>query len=97
MGRSEELSGSSGLSYRFCPVVSSICAVAAAGLVDDWLSVLRRKLGDDADNPTYIFTEPRVGYRYAEGGEEGNGRIVSAEPELSVRGKPSPGGSGRGP
>ena len=26
---------------------------------------LRRKLGDDADNPTYIFTEPRVGYRMA--------------------------------
>ena len=24
---------------------------------------LRRKLGDDADSPTYIFTEPRVGYR----------------------------------
>ena len=24
---------------------------------------LRRKLGDDADDPTYIFTEPRVGYR----------------------------------
>ena len=24
---------------------------------------LRRKLGDDADNPTYIFNEPRVGYR----------------------------------
>ena len=24
---------------------------------------LRRKLGDDAANPTYIFTEPRVGYR----------------------------------
>ena len=24
---------------------------------------LRRKLGDDARNPTYIFTEPRVGYR----------------------------------
>ncbi len=28
---------------------------------------LRRKLGDDADNPTYIFTEPRVGYRMSEG------------------------------
>ena len=27
------------------------------------VSSLRRKLGDDADNPTYIFTEPRVGYR----------------------------------
>lgn len=26
---------------------------------------LRRKLGDDAENPTYIFTEPRVGYRMA--------------------------------
>ncbi len=24
---------------------------------------LRRKLGDDADSPRYIFTEPRVGYR----------------------------------
>ena len=28
---------------------------------------LRRKLGDDADNPTYIFTEPRVGYRMPKG------------------------------
>ena len=28
---------------------------------------LRRKLDDDADNPTYIFTEPRVGYRMPEG------------------------------
>ena len=26
---------------------------------------LRDKLGDDARNPTYIFTEPRVGYRLA--------------------------------
>ena len=26
---------------------------------------LRRKLGDDAQDPTYIFTEPRVGYRLA--------------------------------
>ena len=24
---------------------------------------LRRKLGDDADSPKYIFTEPRAGYR----------------------------------
>ena len=24
---------------------------------------LRRKLGDDADSPRYIFTEPRIGYR----------------------------------
>ena len=31
------------------------------------LSKLRRKLGDNADNPTYIFTEPRVGYRMPKG------------------------------
>ena len=28
---------------------------------------LRRKLGDDAANPRYIFAEPRVGYRMPEG------------------------------
>ena len=27
------------------------------------ISVIRRKLRDDADNPTYIFTEHRVGYK----------------------------------
>ena len=31
------------------------------------VSKLRHKLGDDADNPTYIFTEPRVGYRMPAG------------------------------
>ena len=30
---------------------------------------LRRKLGDDASNPTYIFAEPRVGYRMPKGQE----------------------------
>ena len=29
------------------------------------VKTLRSKLGDDASNPTYIFTEPRVGYRMA--------------------------------
>ena len=28
---------------------------------------LRRKLGDDADSPTYIFTKRRVGYRMPKG------------------------------
>ena len=32
---------------------------------------LRNKLGDDARNPTYIFTEPRVGYRMAKSEEGG--------------------------
>ena len=31
------------------------------------VSKLRRRLGDDADNPLYIFTEPRVGYRMPKG------------------------------
>ena len=37
------------------------------------VSSLRRKLGDDADNPTYIFTEPRVGYRMPKGEGQGQG------------------------
>ncbi len=36
-----------------------------AWLVRDVVKVLRRKLGDSAQNPRYIFTEPRVGYRMA--------------------------------
>ena len=31
---------------------------------------LRDKLGDDAENPTYIFTEPRVGYRMQRADDE---------------------------
>ena len=34
-----------------------------AGLVRTIVKRLRQKLGDDARNPQYIFTEPRVGYR----------------------------------
>ncbi len=33
------------------------------------VSKLRAKLGDDADNPKFIFTEPRVGYRMPRGEE----------------------------
>jgi len=36
-----------------------------AKLLRSFVRQLRRKLGDDARNPTYIFTEPRVGYRMA--------------------------------
>ena len=35
------------------------------GPVRTFIKNLRHKLADDADNPTYIFTEPRVGYRMA--------------------------------
>ena len=32
-------------------------------LVRSFIRNLRHKLGDDARNPTYVFTEPQVGYR----------------------------------
>ena len=36
-------------------------------LVRNVIKRLRNKLGDDAANPAYVFTEPRVGYRIAKG------------------------------
>ena len=38
------------------------------------VSKLRRKLGEDGDNPTYVFTEPRVGYWVPKG--EGSGKAL---------------------
>ena len=38
-----------------------------SGPVRTFVKNLRHKLGDDADHPAYIFTEPRVGYRMAKG------------------------------
>ena len=38
-------------------------------VVRSFVKKLRRKLSDDAGNPTYIFTEPRVGYRMAKAEE----------------------------
>lgn len=39
------------------------------------INPLFRKLGDDAGNPTYNFTEPRVGDRKAEGEKPGDNLI----------------------
>ena len=36
------------------------------------ISSLRHKIGDDADNPAYIFTEPRVGYSMARDQRQGD-------------------------
>ena len=40
---------------------------------------LRHKLGEDGENPTYIFSEPRVGYRMAvgEGAEDDQRRVTN--------------------
>ena len=47
--------------------------VGEAWLVRNVVKLLRRKLGDDADDPRYILTEPRVGYRMAAGKTEETG------------------------
>ncbi len=44
--------------------------VGEAWLVRNVVKRLRRKLDDHADNPRYIFTESRVGYRMIKGGTE---------------------------
>ena len=35
--------------------------------VRTWVKMLRRKFGEDAGSPTYIFTMPRVGFRMPRG------------------------------
>ena len=42
-----------------------------SGPVRTVVKTLRRKLGDEADSPTYIFNEPRIGYRMARGEKTG--------------------------
>ena len=44
-------------------------------LLCSFVKKLRRKLGDDAGNPAYVFADPRVGYRMAlsEGRRAGSG------------------------
>ncbi|MYC00820.1 MAG: winged helix-turn-helix transcriptional regulator [Chloroflexi bacterium] len=37
-----------------------------SGAVRTVIKQLRRKLGDNADQPSYIYSEPRVGYRMAQ-------------------------------
>ena len=39
------------------------------------ISSLRRKLGDDAEDPTYIFTQLRVGYRMPQGETKGEENV----------------------
>ena len=41
--------------------------VGEGWLLRNVVKVLRRKLGDDAANPRFIITEPRVGYWMAAG------------------------------
>ena len=47
--------------------VWDVDAEGNVGRVRTAINTLRRRLGDDAGSPTYIFTEPRVGYRMPKG------------------------------
>ena len=41
-----------------------------SGVVRAYVKRLRQKLGETAENPRYIFNEPRVGYRLGEAKEQ---------------------------
>ncbi len=79
-----ELSPNAGMALTHHQLVVRVWGVGRSGdsgLVRTIVRRLRHKLGDDAENPRYIFTEPRVGYRMA--------RSV---PHPSRRPKDQPGG-----
>ena len=60
------LSASSGRTLTYDHLMQHVWGLAGAldlRPLRTAVKTLRRKLGDDAANPTYIFTEPRVGYR----------------------------------
>ena len=60
--------------------VWSTRAYADAGVVRAYVRRLRRKLGESASDPRYIFNEPRVGYRLGPTGEEEAGRADHGDP-----------------
>ena len=63
------LSANAGRVVTHDQLLRRVWHVTTAGdpqVVRTHLRRLRRKLGDDADDPSYLFTEPRVGYRMPE-------------------------------
>ncbi len=65
-----ELSASAGLVLTHSQLLQRVWGKGPesdAGTVRTIVNRLRRKLSDDAADPTYIFTEPRVGFRMIKG------------------------------
>ena len=61
-----ELSGNAGQTLPYNRLLQRVWGTESGSdlrPVRTAIKSLRRKLGDDAKHPTYIFTEPRVGYR----------------------------------
>ena len=75
-----ELAANAGRVLTYEHLLERVWGGKGAGALSPMRNVvnkLRAKLGDDANSPTYIFTEPRVGYWVpeGEGREDGPGRI----------------------
>ena len=69
-----ELSVNAGVVMSHDDLLQGIWGLVNSGdsrLVRGVVKRLRDKLGDDADNPRYIFTELGVGYRMAKGETQG--------------------------
>ncbi len=65
-----ELAANSGKVLTYAHLLKRIWGESSFGDVRPMrtvVSTIRRRLRDDASNPAYIFTEPRVGYRMARG------------------------------
>ena len=63
-----ELSVNAGRVLTYDQLLRRVWGLEQSGdprLVRAFVKNLRHKLRDGAKNPTYIFTEPRVGYRMA--------------------------------
>ncbi len=60
----EELSANSGQVLTYEHLLETVWGGSSVDVrpMRTIVSKLRRKLGDEADSPTYIFTQPRVGY-----------------------------------
>ena len=70
-----ELSSSAGRVLTYERLLNRVWGAGEGGDVRAMRTIvnkLRRKLGEGADNPAYIFNEPRVGYWMPEGGTQGD-------------------------
>ena len=75
-----ELSVNAGMALTYEELLQGVWGAASSGdfrLVRGVVRRLRRKLGDAADRPRYIFTETRVGYRMERGESEGGSESES--------------------
>ena len=73
-GMLTELSASAGRVLTYDHLLRRVWGAKGDGYLRPMRTILRslrRKLGDDANNPTYIFTEARVGYRMPRGESPG--------------------------